>query len=503
MYNAIFFTDVTDHLVSIPAIGSYKLAHVLRKNGYTALVVTHLSDYTKEELKELLDKTVTSETALVGFSTTFVLNTETFENSVQFKDIDTTLVFPQGKQCETEIIAYIKEKCGAKIVVGGTKVHPQYANKNIDYVSLGYSEASIVNLMNHLTKGDKLEHATKNIYGRVVIDDRTAKSYDFANEDMQWLPTDVVNHKCLPIEIGRGCIFKCKFCSYPMNGKQNLDFVKSPALLRKELQDNYDNYGVESYIIVDDTFNDHIEKLKAIEEVVSKLTFKPIFWAYIRLDLICTRPESLDVLYNIGLRAMHFGIESFTPAAAKGIGKGYNTNKQIEMIAHIKEKYPDIILHASLIIGLPGESMVDVLNISRRLINKEIKLDSWHWNPLMIEKPGTVTYTSEFSRDYASSGFVDQATNDDEYTVNWKTDYMTRDEAVELSDLVNNDSMWNSDRTMSGYSSIQLASYGLKFEEIGSVRFKDFPFHKIQKELKPKHAAEYKAKLLELINANS
>jgi radical SAM superfamily enzyme YgiQ (UPF0313 family) len=30
--------------------------------------------------------------------------------------------------------------------------------------------------------------------------------------------------KVLPIEIARGCIFKCKFCSYPLNGKQNLDF---------------------------------------------------------------------------------------------------------------------------------------------------------------------------------------------------------------------------------------------------------------------------------------
>jgi radical SAM superfamily enzyme YgiQ (UPF0313 family) len=385
-------------------------------------------------------------------------------------------------------------------VVGGSKVNAQYNNKNIDYVSLGYSEVSIVNLMNHLVNGSKLENAMKNLYGRVIIDDRYAKSYDFANEDMQWLDIDVVNHKCIPIEVGRGCIFKCKFCSYPLNGKQNLDFVKRPDLIKAEFEYNYDKFGIKNYIIVDDTFNDHIDKLRSFEKVVSELSFKPVLWGYHRLDLICIKPETLDILYNMGIRGLHFGIESFTPAAAKSIGKGYNTNKMIEMIAFIKDKYPDMILHASLIVGLPGESVEQVTEVSRRLVAHEIKLDSWYWHPLTIEQPGSLTYTSEFSADYASFGYTDIGTGSDEFSINWNSADMNRDKAIELADIFNNDSMWKTtERVMNPYFTMQLASYGFDYKEISKVKFNDFPFGKIQQELKPNHHAEYKAKLLELI----
>jgi radical SAM superfamily enzyme YgiQ (UPF0313 family) len=52
---------------------------------------------------------------------------------------------------------------------------------------------------------------------------------------MSWLPTDVVNQQVLPLEVARGCIFRCKFCAYPMNGKQQLDFVRSESQLMYEL----------------------------------------------------------------------------------------------------------------------------------------------------------------------------------------------------------------------------------------------------------------------------
>ena len=79
------------------------------------------------------------------------------------------------------------------------------------------------------------------------------------DDDVHLLPGEGV-----PVEFARGCIFKCKFCSYPMNGKQNLDFVKDPELLYQELSDNYKNFGIKHYMIVDDTFNDHKEKLESI-----------------------------------------------------------------------------------------------------------------------------------------------------------------------------------------------------------------------------------------------
>ena len=332
MYDTVIFTDTTDNICGIPALGPFKCAHVLRKNGYSCLVVNHLSDYTQTELIELIDLVIGKNTFLVGFSNSFLLSTEFERDPTKpmslYPALANDLVFPQGKDFEDYVISYIKNKNKKiKFVVGGTRVGTNFANRNIDYACVGYSESSIVDLAVHLDKKTALSKSYKSIFGVTVIDDRTAPNYDFANEDMIWLPTDVVNHQCLPIEIGRGCIFKCKFCSYPLNGKKKLDFIKHPDLLRQELQSNFDKFGISTYQIVDDTFNDNETKLEMILEAIEQLTFKPKFWAYTRLDLMHLKPHTVDQLYKIGLRAFFFGIETTHPLAGKIVGKGFDFEK--------------------------------------------------------------------------------------------------------------------------------------------------------------------------------
>jgi radical SAM superfamily enzyme YgiQ (UPF0313 family) len=436
MYDAIIFTDCWGEISNIPAIGAYKCAHSLRKNGYTCLVINHIGEFEFNELVDLLDQSIGDTTRLIGFSTTFMANKpESNGNSpIAVFSSRGEMLLPQGAEFEKRIIKHIRDKNNlVKTVVGGTKATVNYSNRDIDYVCVGYSEVSIVNLMDHLIKGINLENSHRNIFGRVVLDDRYAPSYEFAKEDMIWMDTDVVNHKCLPIEIGRGCIFQCKFCSYPLIGKKNLDYVKSTVCLQHELQRNYEQFGVKNYLIMDDTFNDNVEKLKRIESVVEKLDFQPEFWAYIRLDLLCTRPETLDILYRIGIRSIQFGIETMHPGAAKSIGKGFDRSKLIAKLDEIAERYPDIYTGSGFIVGLPGETPDDLRKTSDRLISREIKLHHWQWAPLFIERAGTVTYTSEFGRDFEKYGYVDQTPQESSKIVNWKSDIMTSYEATELA----------------------------------------------------------------------
>jgi radical SAM superfamily enzyme YgiQ (UPF0313 family) len=184
---------------------------------------------------------------------------------------------------------------------------------------------------------------------------------------------------------------------------------------------------------MDDTFNDNVEKLKRIESVVEKLDFQPEFWAYIRLDLLCTRPETLDILYRIGIRSMQFGIETMHPGAAKSIGKGFDRSKLVAKLDEIAERYPDMYTGSGFIVGLPGETPDDLRKTSDRLISGEIKLHHWQWAPLFIERSGTVTYTSEFGRDFEKYGYQDQTPQELSKIVNWKSDIMTRAEATELA----------------------------------------------------------------------
>lgn len=510
MYDVILFTDVTDNIASIPAIGAYKIAHVLRKNGYQCLVVNHLSDYSIAELKLIINLAISDKTVLVGFSTTFLRSTNIEIISGQptppYPDLELNTFFPQGKEFEKEFLELLhNQNPNIKILVGGTKVSADYSNKNVDYICLGYGEISIVNLVNHLTKNIDLRKSYKNIWGITVIDDRLAPEYKFKNEDMRWLPEDIVNHKTLPIEIARGCVFQCKFCSYPMNGKQNLDFVKSEENILKELDYNYQHYGIENYLMVDDTFNDHPDKLISMRNIISKLSFQPKFWGYHRLDLICTRPHTLPLLYDIGVRSMYFGIETMSPESAKIIGKGFDRLKQIEMLELLRSKYPDISIHGSFIVGLPGENEDDVYNTHNQLINQEIPLHSWQFQSLLLTKKEFQTYNSEFDINYSSYGYKDQGSEGLKY-INWYNEYFTAEKASNLVAKFRQESYTSNSLHLAGMISMIIGTMNdpnYSFESNWRTLFKDFNFNFVEHTLRKNFIKEYKIKLLQIIRESS
>ena len=487
----------------MPNLGPYKCAHVLRKHGYTCLVVNHLSDYSYEELTAVIEQAVDTNTYLVGFSSTFLRDVQIERTPGQptprYPEIGMKTVFPQGKDFEDKIIAYLKTKnANIKTVVGGVKVSQQYSNKNINYVCVGYSEVSIVNLVDHLVKQVPLVKSIKNLHGITVLDDRTAPTYDFANEDMIWLPTDIVNHKTLPIEIGRGCIFKCKFCSFPLMGKKSLDHIKHPSILERELAYNYDNYGVTNYMIGDDTFNDHPDKLDMILGAVKNLNFQPKFWGYHRLDLLCTRPETIQTLYDIGVRAMYFGIESLDPAAARAIGKGHDRSKQIKMIEYIRNKYPDVTLHGSFIVGLPGESIASVTNTFESLMNQTIALHSWRFNGLLIAEPDASSFDSEFTKNYAEYGYEHNGVLNSIW-INWRNEHMDAFEAHALANKFNTASGFSDTFTLEGNLCMPLTTMGYDFDKLRTTLRKEFDFNDVENNVRPTFIQEYKQQLLNLI----
>jgi len=510
MYQIVIFTDVTNNVSIAPSIGAFKCAHALRKNGYSCLVIGHLSEYSIIELKELLTHALSDQTILIGFSRTFFKNIEVTPEPGQpappYNSMPHSDMFPQGKQFESEIFDFIKTAAkNAKVVAGGNiSSSKSIANRKVDYVCLGNSEAAIVALANHLAHGAPLKDQIKNIHGRILLDGAKYSDYDFAQEDMVWLDTDVVNHKVLPVEISRGCIFKCKFCSFPLNGKQTLDFVKSGENLYRELLDNYKKFGIEQYSIVDDTFNDHPEKMKMVLNCIKRLPFQPKFWTYTRLDLLSTRPESVDMMYDMGVRAFFFGIETLNSKAGRIVGKGHSRQKQINTIRYIKEKYQDsVTMHGNFIAGLPNESLASLQQTFDALLSGEIPLDTWYVSPLVIRKPDTNAFSSEFDNHYQKYGYADAGTPSSQTEINWVNEHMDRATAVQRAGEFMHAS--NQFIPVDGPTLFSLATYGLDLQKLISDRTpqQQFDWHNIEKNVKPKFVYEYKKTLLKLVQAQA
>ena len=501
MYDIIIFTENTDPMqISIP-LGGFKVASVLRKNGYKTLVINHLSTFTIDELKTLIDLVVSTSTAIVGFSTTFLQQVEDDQSGEKiYSHLGMGTVFPQGRQFEDTVISYIKQlNTDVKIIVGGTKTAPTYTNTNIDYVFLGYSETSIIDLMSHLKTGTELPNSKVNEHGITIVDDRTAPRYKFTEDMMIWERTDVVNHKVLPIEIGRGCIFRCKFCSFPLNGKKSLDYNKNPEVVYQELLDNYNKFGITHYFIVDDTFNDHVDKLANLEKIVARLPFKPKFWCYTRLDLLCTNQGMIDIMHKLGVRAMLFGIETLDQNTGRIIGKGYDRQKQISMIRYIRDTYPDMAMHGNFIAGLPHESL-DSLNLTMlQLKNGDIPLHSWMIKPLHIFREDWSAFNSDLNLNYDKYGY--EIEHDYDGFLVWKNEHTSFMEADQLSSACMNESRTKPYFNVPGHDSFEMINFGYNQHETMSTSFTDFRWDIIKSGVVTDFIANYKSQLFEILNA--
>lgn len=436
-YQTIIFTDFVDTTLSVKPLGAYKIASELRRAGFSCLVIDCMSVWSMTELKNLLDNVMNHDTLFVAFSTTFFMSTQDVEHSpkkYQPLVVDQSFA-PQGAVFETELVTEIKNiSPGCKIVLGGYKASPECRNPNVDIIVKGLAEVSVVHLAQDLERGRDLRNATKTIWKKILIDLDQTDLYDFAAANVHWQDIDVVNARVLPFEPARGCIFNCKFCSFPHRGKKTLDYVLSAELIYDQLYDTWIRHGIDTYQLMDDTFNDSDEKMQIFVDVVKQLPFKPKFWAYNRLDLLASKPHRIDRLIDIGVQATSFGIESLNVQAGRAVGKGLDAQRQINTIRDIRKNYGDkILMHGLFIIGLPHESTQDIISVRRRILDQDIPLHSAYFESLYIRRPWTSWNLSEFDINFKKYGYQDNGTTNGIW-VDWSNDQMDFSEASALRD---------------------------------------------------------------------
>lgn len=505
-YNAIIFTEITHSVLIYKPLGAFKIAHQLRKAGYSCLVVDHFHSWSKEEISQLLEQTMDHNTFFVGASSTFLHDTDVPHNGpVHYQDLNPNIAFcPQGKQFEDFFVNKIKSlNPNCKIVFGGHKANESCSNKNIDIIVKGYAEKSIVTLIENLKNNRPLENNIKNIWGINVIQKLGEDGqYDFAHGGMEWEYTDVVNSKVLPIETARGCIFNCKFCGYPMRGKKTMDYVLNADLMYRELQENFDRYGITDYSLMDDTFNDSEDKLDSILSVVKRLNFQPRFWAYARLDLMALKPGRVKKMFDIGVRSVYLGVETLNKKTGEIIGKGFSPELQIETVQSIRQTYGnDLLMHGSFIIGLPEESLEQVTKNYEMILNQTVPFHSVHFKGLNIRDTTLFWSPSEFDRDWQKYGYeIDKENSAKKWgSLNWKNQYMNSIIAEQTA-LEFNRNFYNNDKTyINNQTAWALMNYpDFSYDRVKNLKNVDVDWHEVTQS-KNNYICTYKQNLFEEI----
>lgn len=356
--------------------GAYRIATELRKYGYTVQVVDdflHLCKNTKL-LWDIIDKFVGENTLWVGFSTTFFVDiVEYHQQEISGKVLTgentrqlNAFGLPLDSASRLEMRRRIKDKNpNCKLVLGGAK-SAAMGETTMDVYIEGYADTSVIKFTKWLENKNPFFQYRVNpgkpgvrFDSISVIDDIKASLFDFNASQIDWQPQDLVlPGEALPIEISRGCIFSCAFCTYPLNGKKKLDFIKAPEVLIEEFERNYALYQTVDYFFSDDTFNDSPIKLEELyDKVFSKLSFKIHFYVYLRLDLLTAHPHTIDLLHASGLAGAFFGVETLNHASSKAIGKGMHPDKLVKTLHTVKERWGnDVKTTGSFIIGLPHET---------------------------------------------------------------------------------------------------------------------------------------------------
>lgn len=344
-FNVLLFSDIYRPLHG-KGMGVYRLANHLREHGYTVKVIHGFVKLTDGQFEDFCSRFISDQTLLVGLGATVLANLE----GSQFFGMS-------NEQARARFVKLKQDYPNVKLCIGGaqiTGVTDTFLSNfdYFDYAIKGQGETAIIELLRHIRDGARVTFNT--VTKPRVLTDKTYQFAHFNSTFNYFCEDDAIQHgEGLPIEIARGCIFKCKFCGYDLIGKKMGDYTKQKNLIREELIRNYNEWGTTDYYVADETINDSEEKIDMLLEAVSDLPFRPTFGGFLRLDLIWKFPSMAQKLKDIGLEACSFGLETINDRSGKAVGKGLGVKRITETLAHLKDVWKDdVFVNASFILGL-------------------------------------------------------------------------------------------------------------------------------------------------------
>ena len=489
--------------------GTFRIATELRNHGYTVQCIDLTAYKTLDkEFLETLDRSIGDNTLWIGVSTTFMYNVlgypyyksqSTFDKKYAHK--------PEISRGVEFFVDFVKNRNpNTKFVAGGSRrfMLDKFGFK----IFRMNSDTEIIEYTDYLAKKtSKLRLDFLNS----VVDGSEFK--DFTNSQILFQKNDIIDPlDTLPIEISRGCIFKCKFCSFPLNGKKKGEWVKHSNILLDEFNRNYQLHGVTDYSFSDDTYNDSEEKVKRLyDDVYSKLNFKLNFTTYIRLDLMMRFPDTVEYLKESGLKSAVFGIETLNHDSGKAIGKGVDPVKQFQFIEEIKKThFKDILTFSGFIMGLPNDTPDDLLAMEEFLFSDKNKLDDFVVEPLYIT-PSHIdnvnkTFYSEFDLEYEKYGYeCYEQIEDSAFTeIRWKNHItgMTFDESFAFSRRLNEKVKNSGKYKIGGFGYAWFRSIGVNSEDLLSLTrpqiYQKYDIHLLLEKKKQ----QYKTQLLNIVKGN-
>ncbi len=260
-------------------------------------------------------------------------------------------------QC-VQVAALIKRISPKTILVlGGPEVSYEQSQQAIcqlaDYVLSGPAEAAFYHLCKAKLQGQRYTAAQ---YPNPKLAQLKFPYYLYSNTD--------ITHRVIYVEASRGCPFKCEFCLSALD-KTAKAFPLQPFLV--ELDKLYQR-GARQFKFVDRTFNLSSKVSVPIMQFFLERMSDALF---VHFEVIPDRlPSALKTVieqFPPGSLQFEVGVQTLNPDVQRIIQRRQNKQKTQKNLAWLCQQ-SNAHVHADLIFGLPGETIVSIAQSFDQLV---------------------------------------------------------------------------------------------------------------------------------------
>jgi radical SAM superfamily enzyme YgiQ (UPF0313 family) len=473
MSEVLIFTECNGSIGWGRDAGAYTIASHLRAQGVTTQAIDFFSCFDETMWRKMVDRYVSDETLLMGFSSTHFSSLRQHDWEAHFKselrgrkNANWNTYFPQSSEEIQSWFDYARQKNPRlKFVVGGQKVAQkrklQEKYPMVDFWLGGMAENAIVGLVQELRGGHSKPR-------RVACEAEfgTIPESRFSDSMIRWIADDYLfEDEALPLELSRGCPFRCSFCDY--RKKKPGTWIKNWDVVRQSLIETWEQFGIRHYMITDFLVNESLDKVKNLADLAESLPFDFQWSGFGRLDLLQNHEEMLDELRRSGLKSIQWGIESIRKEVGPLIGKTTEREKVEVSLEMCRKNWGDqVVMGSGFIVGLPGETDESAWNLFNWL-SEQPWLHGWEVTPLFIGQfDENKTYTIDFSqiqRNPEKFGYqVEMQRKASAYTENWTHGNFSKARAIELIEEYQQSQPWKRRvlTTYHGYSRMHNLGFG-------------------------------------------
>jgi tRNA A37 methylthiotransferase MiaB len=265
----------------------------------------------------------------------------------------------------------------------------------IDFVLRGEAEETFPQLVECLLSGDSPCGQPGLTFRDGPGVRRNPDAATIPNLDVLPLPAlerygDVPRRRSLPLEIGRGCPFSCRFCS--TSGFFSRHYrLKSTDLVIRQMNVLSRRYGIREFELVHDMFT--VDKRRVAEFCRGLHSHRARYRWSCSARTDCVDDELLRMMRDAGCEGIFFGIETGSQRIQRVIGKGLDLDRARAVLRESDRL--GINTTPSLIIGYPDET-TDDLRATLSFFRDAVQLDRADPQIHVLSPLATTSLESEY-----------------------------------------------------------------------------------------------------------